>query len=56
MRFDQLTPEQQAQARARFFNAGHGDGYYYFVSPDGTVLCRNRERNANVSPSPGAAA
>ena len=40
MSFDQLTPEQQAQAKARFINAGVDDWYQYILDHDGNVLCR----------------
>jgi len=42
MKFFELNPEQQRQARARFFNANHNDGWHYEIGTTGHVLCRNR--------------
>jgi len=40
MKFEELSKNKQAQARAAFLGAGPGDGYEYSVRPDGRLLCR----------------
>lgn len=40
LRFEELSQEQQDQARARFFDAPPGDGHLYELDIGGNILCR----------------
>ena len=42
--YGELMPHQQEAVKAQFSGAGDLTGYGYWVNPDGTVLCRRRER------------
>lgn len=42
LRFWELSEAQRDQARARFVDAGTGDGYWYETGTDNSVLSRNR--------------
>ena len=46
LRFDELSPRQQEQARARFFNAGTARDDYWYEICFGDVLCRTRNNPA----------
>lgn len=37
-----MSTANREQARAMFMDAGTGDGYWYELGRDGSVLCRNR--------------
>lgn len=42
MSYDDLSEANKSRARARFFNAGSGDGYTYELDSEGILLCRKR--------------